>query len=98
MTLVLALVAGAIAIALSAAFYRQSRSHHIMPHLYLVGSVNAIVLLNISVLYFYQNLSSQASPAMVSAVDNAYLMLVPGAQVLAVCSLWHLGQALLLAK
>jgi DNA-binding CsgD family transcriptional regulator len=69
-----------------------------MPHLYLVGSVNAIVLFNISLLYFYQNLSSQASPVVVSAVDNGYLILVPGAQILAVCSLWHLGQALLVAN
>jgi DNA-binding CsgD family transcriptional regulator len=94
-TLVLAFVAGAIAIALSATSYKQFRSAHIIPHIYLVGSVNAIILVNVSTLYFYQNLSTGSSVTAVSAVDNAYQILMPALQILAVCSLMQLSQMLL---
>lgn len=96
--LVFALVAGVIAITLSAASYKQSRSAHIIPHVYLVGSVNVIIIVNALTLYFYQNLSSAASISVVSAVDTTYQILMPPLQVLAVCSLMHLSSALIGAR
>ena len=95
LTLIFAFAAGAVAITISALSYRQSRSAHIVPHIYLIGSVNLIIIINISNLYFYQNLSSDASVATVLMVDRAYQILMPAFQIMAVCSLRNLGLMLI---
>ncbi len=93
--LIIALMAGVTAVTISWFNYRQSRSKHLIAHLHFVISVNLIILLNIATLYFYQNLSSQASIALVLFVDNIYQILMPTFQVITVYSLYQLSSVLI---
>lgn len=91
----MALLAGAVAITISTLMYKQSRSKHLVAHLSFIVWVNLIVLVNLAMLYFYQNLSSQVSATTVSMIDDLYQIMMPGLQIAAVLSLYRLSRLLL---
>lgn len=98
LTLIIALAVGLAVIALSALTYFQFRTRHLLAHLYLVTSINLIVLIYIATLYFYQNLLSEVRPSFSSFVDNANQILIPGLQATALASLIYLARLMLGVK
>ena len=94
-TLIIALAAGLTVISLSALTYVHYRTRHLLAHLYLVTSINLIVLAYVATLYFYQNMLPEVPPSISSAVDNANQVVLPGLQVAALASLLYLARLML---
>lgn len=94
-TLIIALAVGLAAIAVATVTYAQFRTRHLRAHLYLVTSVNLIVLTYVATLYFFQNLLPVVSPAVSSLVDNINQILIPGLQVTALASLFYFARLML---
>jgi len=94
-TLIIALAVGLAVIAMAALTYAQYRTRHLLAHLYLVTSINLMVLVYVATLYFYQNLLPEVSPSISSAVDNANQIVLPGLQTAALASLLYLARLML---
>lgn len=93
--LIFALGFGLAAVTVSVQIYRKYLEKYLLYHLYLIISINILVILNLGILYFYQNFSNDASITTIVLLDNFYKVTAPVIEIYAVFCLLSLVRGLL---